>query len=323
MKIKTFNVLIVGAGNIGVLYDMPDSKHVLTHAHAFSKHNGFNLLGFVDCDIKKAQKAAKLWKTKAFSSVDEAFDSNEVDVVCNATPDDLHYDILKKVLCKKARLIFTEKPLTKRIEEARDITKISKKRKIPVVVNYRRRFVPEFIKLAKEIEAGIYGEFLTGTGYYGKGVMHNGSHLIDMLRFLVGEISSSKVVGKTFDYKKDDPSLSAILTLKNKENFFLGHIDSKFYTIFEIDLLFSKSRLRIIDSGNGIQKQAIKRDPNFKGYKNMLGCGVITTSLDMSMYYAADNIYRHLAKGEKLSNPVEEGLKTLEATYEILHSKSL
>ena len=47
---KSFNVLIIGAGNIGALYDTPDMDKVLTHAHAFSIINGFKLLGFVDLD---------------------------------------------------------------------------------------------------------------------------------------------------------------------------------------------------------------------------------------------------------------------------------
>lgn len=62
---KSYNVLIIGAGNIGAFFDMPYSKNVLTHAHAFSKVEGFNLLGFVDVDNKKAIEAANIWNAKA------------------------------------------------------------------------------------------------------------------------------------------------------------------------------------------------------------------------------------------------------------------
>lgn len=321
MKNKVYNVLIIGAGKIGAFFDSPESKYVLTHAHAFTHHPGFKLIGFVDSDIKKAKKAAKLWKTKVFSNIDEAFDyCNTIDVICNATPDEIHYDILKKILDKKIKLVFTEKPLTRKLSEAREILKISKKRKIPILVNYRRRFVPEFIKLAEEIKAGIYGDFLTGTGYYGKGIMHNGSHLVDMLRFLVGEISSVKLIGKIFDYKQTDPSLSAVITLKNKKKFYLEYIDSRIYTIFEIDLLFSKGRLRIIDCGDKIEKQEIVSDKKFKSYKNISDSIVFKTSLNSSMYFAADNIYKYLINDEKLLNSIAEGLKTIESVNQILHS---
>jgi hypothetical protein len=34
-------------------------KIVLTHAHAYSKHTNFNLLGFYDVNVEKAKLAAK------------------------------------------------------------------------------------------------------------------------------------------------------------------------------------------------------------------------------------------------------------------------
>lgn len=320
MKNKILNVLIIGAGNIGAFYDTPKSKNILTHAHAFSVHKGFNLIGFVDTDLKKAKQAANLWGAKYFSNIDEVFKSYDVDVVCNTTPDEIHYEILKKILNKKVSLIFTEKPLTKNPKEAQEIVKISKAKRIPVMVNYRRRFVPEIIKLEREIKLGVYGNFLTGTGYYGKGILHNGSHLIDMLRFLVDEIAISKAVNKIVDYKKEDPSLSAILKFKNKKNFFLECIDSKVYTIFEIDLLFSKARLRIINSGDEIEKQVIVSDKKFKDYHNIERGLVIKTSLNKSIYFAAEDIYCHLVKGEKIVNLINEGYRTMLASIKVLNS---
>jgi len=320
MKKKIYNVLIIGAGNIGAFYDTPKSKYVLTHAHAFSGHKNFKLIGFVDNDTKKAKEAAKIWGTKFFSSIDEAFSYSEIDVVCNSTPDAVHYEILKKILNKKVKLIFSEKPLTVELKEAKEIIKIAKNKKIAVAVNYRRRYVPEFIKLAEEIKAGLYGEFLTGTGYYGKGLKHNGSHLIDMLRLLLGEIKGSKIVNKTFDFRKDDPSLSAVLSFKNGKNLFLEYVDSRIYTIFELDLSFSGARFRIINSGDNIEKQLVKSDMKFKGYKNISEGLILKTSLDRSMYFAADNIYKYLVKGQKLFNSIEDSFKTMETTDKILHS---
>lgn len=320
MKNRILNVVIIGAGNIGAFYDTPKSKNILTHAHAFSVHKGFNLIGFVDTDLKKAKQAANLWSVKYFSNIDEAFNSNNIDIVCNTTPDEIHYQILKKILDKKVSFIFTEKPLTKKIKEAQEIIKISKAKKITVMVNYRRRFVPEIINLEKDIKAGLYGKFLTGTGYYGKGILHNGSHLVDMLRFLVDEIVGSQVISKIIDYKKEDPSLSAILKFRNKQNFFLECVDSKIYTVFEIDLLFSKARLRIINSGDEIEKQVIVNDNKFKNYHNIEKGLVIKTSLNKSMYFAADEIFNHLTKGKKLVNSIDEAYKTMLTSIKIHNS---
>ena len=59
MTKTTYNVLIVGAGDIGSGFDNPNSTEVLTHAHAFVKHEGFNLIGFVEPNKGVALNAAK------------------------------------------------------------------------------------------------------------------------------------------------------------------------------------------------------------------------------------------------------------------------
>ena len=72
MNNKVFNVLIIGAGQIGSGFDNPESKLVLTHANAFTKHNGFNIIGFVDSNKLVADKAAKKWSVLSFSSIEES-----------------------------------------------------------------------------------------------------------------------------------------------------------------------------------------------------------------------------------------------------------
>ena len=44
----TYNVLIVGAGNIGAMFDTSENEEVLTHAHAFSIVEAFNLVVFIE-----------------------------------------------------------------------------------------------------------------------------------------------------------------------------------------------------------------------------------------------------------------------------------
>ncbi len=319
MHSKQYNVLIIGAGNIGALFDRPGSDLILTHAHAFTEHPGFNLTGFYDIDIQKSQNAGNIWNCAAFRSIEEAF-SKKIDVVCIAVPDEYHYDILKRVLDFQARLIFTEKPLTRTEEEAEEIIKISRDRKIDVMVNYSRRFVPEFEKIKNEIEQGIYGEYLTGTGYYGKGIMHNGSHLIDLLRHLIGEISAIHPVSSIQDFYPDDKSISAVLTFDNNKPFFLQYVDCRTYTIFELDILFEKKRIRIFDSGFRFEVYDVLKSTIFKDYKNIEKTAQIESSLNRAIYNAAENIYKYLIEGEKIKCNIEDGYKTLLTSIHIKKS---
>ncbi len=320
MDYTQYNVFIVGAGMIGAFFDIPESEKILTHAHAFTKHAGFNLIGFFDKDIKKAQKAANIWGGNAFESINEAFSSEIIDVVSVAVPDEYHYAVLKEISKFPIKVVFAEKPLTKTVNEAKEIVQIYKEKNIDVIVNYSRRFVPEFERIENNIEKGIYGEYLTGTGYYGKGIIHNGSHLIDLLRYLIGEIDTIKPISSIQDFYPDDKSISAVLTFENNKPFFIQYIDCRKYTIFEIDILFERKRIRIYDSGFKIEEYDIQENKIFKGYKNIVKNAEIDTSLHNAMYNAAENIYRHLIEGQNLKCNIEDGYKTLQTSIKIKES---
>lgn len=310
-SIIKYNVLIIGAGNIGALFDKPESETILTHAHAFTVHEGFNLLGFVDIDEDKSRQAAELWGCRSFKNIDEAFNYEKIDVACVAVTDEYHYNVLKEISKFPLKIVFAEKPLTKTLDEANEIIKIFKDRNIDLVVNYSRRFVPEFEKIKKDIDGGVYGEYLTGTGYYGKGIIHNGSHLIDLLRYLIGEIDTIKPVSYIQDFYPNDKSISAVLTFGDNKPFFLQYADCRKFTMFEIDFLFERKRIRIFDLGFKIEEYDVQESKIFKGYKNIVKIAEINTSLHNALFNATENIYKHLTEGQNLKCSLEEGYNTL------------
>lgn len=315
-----YNVLIVGAGNIGAFFDTSESEEILTHAHAFTNHGEFNLIGFFDTDIKKAQKAAELWGCKAFGNIDDCFNSESIDIVSIATPDECHYSILKEISKLPLKIVFVEKPITKTISEAKEIIQIFKDSNIDIIVNYSRRFVPEFDKIKNDIASGNYGEYLTGTGYYGKGIIHNGSHLIDLLRYLIGEIDTIKPIDNISDFRSDDKSISAVLTFENNMPFFVQIVDCRKYTIFEVDLLFEKKRIKICNSGLKIEEYNVQKDKVFKDYKNIVKEVDTDTSLHNALYNAVENIYKHMTEGQNLKCNIEDGFKTLQTSIKIKES---
>ncbi len=312
-----YNVLIIGAGKIGAFYDSSSSQNILTHAHAFSLHKGFNLIGFVDSDLSKAQDACLMWSGTCFNSIEDAFSKNQIDVVCVAVPDEYHYAVLDKLAFYSPKLVFAEKPLTKTIEEAERILTLYQEKKIPLLVNYTRRFVPEIVEIKEKIQAGFYGEYVTGTAYYGKGITHNGSHIIDIVRLFLGEIIDFKVASFKFDFYKDDPSVSGVLKLQNKKDFFLQAVDSRIYALFEIDLIFENGRIRINDTNFQFEEFTVKNDPIFKEAFNLVKSKKITLSQGKALLFACDNIYNNLLKNENLKCSAIEALRSLDVCLSI------
>ncbi|MCP6719116.1 MAG: Gfo/Idh/MocA family oxidoreductase [Patescibacteria group bacterium] len=316
-KNPIFNVLIIGAGYIGAFNDYPNSENILTHAHAFTIHKGFNLVGFVDKDIEKAKKAANLWSTSYFKTIEVAFKKFRIDVVCVAVPDDVHYPILMEILDYPLKFVFIEKPITKTLPEAKIIFEKYTSKKIPSAVNYSRRYVPEFLNIKSKILNGDYGNFLGGVGYYTKGLIHNGSHLLDLLRFLIGNVKEANPIQKEYDFYQDDPSISAVLNFGKNKFFFFKILDFRIYDIFEIDLLFEKKRLRLIDSGNKIEEYSVRNNPVLKRYKNLVKISEYKTSLNKAIYHAAQNIYDFLVEGKKIYCTLKDSYDVLKLCLEL------
>jgi predicted dehydrogenase len=311
-----YNVLIVGAGAIGAFYDSPGSEYILTHAHAFTEHKGFSLLGFFDIHSEKSEQAAQIWGGTKFNSIEEAFSNHKVDIICICIPDEYHYEYLKKITKFPVKLVFAEKPLTKTLTEAEEVTEIYSKMKIPVCVNYRRSFVPEIEELKNKFQAGIYGHFLTGSGYYGKGFMHNGSHMIHLLHYFFQDVKYSHTVTREVDYYDSDPSLSAVFTISGSKPFFLQYVNCRHYTIFEVDFMFEKARIKITDTGFKTEEYAIEESTVFSGYRFIEKTPEKNTLLTISLYLSADNIYNHLSYGEPLKCTIQDALSIMKICSE-------
>ena len=61
--------------------------------------------------------------------------------------------------------------------------------KTNVIVNHRRRFDDDIIKLKSLLEKGIIGDILQVSCFYVYGILTTGTHLIDTLRMLFIEYS--------------------------------------------------------------------------------------------------------------------------------------
>ena len=312
-----YTVLIIGAGRIGAFFDTPQSETILTHAHAFSAHPGFNLLGFVDANLVAARQAAEIWGGKAFNSIADTFSLHAVDVVVIAAPDEFHYRLLLELSAFPVKLVFTEKPLTRSVTEAKEIRDLYQNRGISLALNYTRRYVPAFANLREEIASDLFGRFLSGSGLYGKGTLHNGNHLVDLVRFLLGEITHSQTVAHTYDYYDDDPSCSAILTMTGGQLFFMQAVDCRYYTVFEMDMLFENGRIRVIDAGFSIERYEVRESTVFKGYRNLEVIGYVSTELGKAFGHAVEALHAHLLYGTALPCTGVDGLRAQQVSSAI------
>lgn len=312
---EPLSVLIVGCGRIAGGYDHPAGPDIKTHAKAYLRHGGFRLLACVDPDPDTARDFAARWGIeRSHGSLEEA--KGRYDIVSLCSPPDAHAGQLATLLDWDIGLVFCEKPLTDDIAQSRRLVTAYRDRNVPLVVTYQRRWEPCVHALREEITAGQWGRLLSAQGLYTKGVFANGSHLIDLLHFLIGPMTAERVFETRIDYSEADPSLGALLRGAQGAPIILSIGDTRHFTVFELDLLFEQGRVTFADSGWTISRRRIVDDPRYAGYRILEPLLPGSTAMGQAMSAAIASLHDRLVLGQE---PPSTGATAL-AAQEICHA---
>lgn len=306
-----YRAVIIGAGRIGATFDTPESKEVLTHAHGYTKHESTHLVGFYDKDTQKSATAASLWGGESFPSLQALLEQGKPDIVSICTPDEDHLPTLEQVILHKPRLIVCEKPVTMSVRGTERIMQLAREKRVPISVNYSRRFDSSIEELRKAVQRKIYGKVLLATSIYTRGILHNGSHVIDLARFLFGEVQKITPLYVREDYLGSDKSVAAYLEFEHCPQFHLIVGDARHYAIMELDILFERKRWRFVDFGFRESVQEIRKDPRYPDFvKSLHGVYDGPTCLGQACTRMVDNAVSHLVSKEPLLCDIEDALKT-------------
>lgn len=299
--------MIIGAGNIASGYDEVSSVQILTHAHAIKQSLVFNLLGFYDINRKNAETAALKWGTKAIYDLNSI--QQNIDIVCCAVPDEFHYSVLK-MICSLSELkaVICEKPITKKAMQAKELVDLYDKKGIPLVVNYTRRFLPEFAELKKWIERS--GRLIVGNCYYGKGVVHNCSHMLNIMELFWDNLEVLSAGNILYDYFKKDPSADFIMKAGSGKLYF-HTIDCNIVTVFEFDLLFEGGRVKYSDADGTIDYYIVEESAVYMDELNY----ILEKSVKIDRTSALKNLYQNVYD---VLNMKQEALSTGMDAYRTL-----
>jgi len=318
---KKYHAAIIGAGNIGAFYSLPDDYNgILTHAHAYKIEKRTELVAFVDVDYEKAQKAARVWKARPYKNPQEMFKKEKIDIVSVCAPDEIHKNILKDCLKHKLKAVFCEKPLTTDIQSGERLVKEYSQAGILLAVNYTRRFNKDIINLKKKINKNEFGQPLNIIGIYAKGILHSGSHLIDLLRYFFGEIAQAIPLGVRIDWEKADPTIDAFLKFNSGVTAHIVAADDRHYSMLDLDLIFQKNRLQLTEFGSKITLYKLKQS-RFRGGSLLLHpVSVKEIKLNRTIINAVTNIVNTLEGKEKLLCPGIEALKTQKVCHQLIET---
>ncbi|MDO9140130.1 MAG: Gfo/Idh/MocA family oxidoreductase [Methylobacter sp.] len=310
--LASLRVLIVGCGNIAGGFDQGRVAGHLpsTHAGAYMRDGRFDLLACVEPDDKRRGEFMAAWGVATgFQTIEEALASGkQFDVISICSPTECHAHDLEMALSLQPKLIFCEKPLTTSVTENQRLLEECAQLNIRLAINYTRRWDAEISTLHANMQAGRWGQLRSVMGYYNKGVLNNGSHMVDLLHLLVGAMEIVKVGKPIHDFFANDPTVPVWLEGASGIPVMLACGHAEDYAIFELQLVFSVGMVIMEEGGLFWRERAVLDSGTFKGYR-VLDAGVRRVGqYPGAMLNAADNIYRAIQQGDLLASSGESAL---------------
>lgn len=309
--VMTYSVGLIGCGNIGFLYDRGKTgAGVYTHFRAFARSPFFQITGVAEPNPQIRQAITADYGIAAFEQYADMLDVTRPDVVCIATPDVLHAEILKACIAYRPKLVFCEKPLAGSREEAEEIVALYRAHGIGLQINFTRRFLAEYHALAQWVHSGKAGTIQHALIYYSRGLVHNGSHYIDALLHLLGEPEDVRVVRQREGLIENDPTVSVVFGYDGFDVYLAGMQTGTLLTN-EIDIIGTNGRVHI-DTEGMITRSAVRPHPFYKQYTHFGTTEQTRIETGKALPNAVSNLYGFLEGREPLLSPGDNSIRVFQ-----------
>ena len=137
MFTKLIKIGVFGAGHLGKI-----------HLKLINESKMYDLIGFYDVNPDISKKIEKEFGYKYFNDSSLLIESS--DAIAIITPTQFHYEIAMKCIDENKH-IFIEKPIARTVEEAEEIVKFSKEKKIIGQVGHVERYNPAYNSIKNKI----------------------------------------------------------------------------------------------------------------------------------------------------------------------------
>ncbi|OHD70268.1 MAG: hypothetical protein A2W19_07205 [Spirochaetes bacterium RBG_16_49_21] len=275
---------LIGCGRIGFLLEQDPLRYKPCTHYGGARAAGL----FVShcCDINAERR--ELFAEKAGIPPENRFrDYRDLlrrvrpELVIIATWTGSHDAIAVEAARNGARMIVLEKPMASSLSRCRRIITECSDQGTAIIINHERRYDSRYRKVKELIGRGKIGEIKTvhasiltsggGRPLHEEGggpLLHDGTHLVDMLRYLFGEIIAVEGLfqrtGRRSGY--EDRAL-AWLTTEHGVEVFLEAGGSRNYFVFELEISGTEGKIVI---GNGYEKLHRSRPSRFySGFRDI------------------------------------------------------
>lgn len=197
-------VAVIGVGAMG-----------RNHARVYSEMPECRLVAVADVDKEKSEEIADKFNCRYYLDYKKMLEQEDIEAVSIAVPTKFHKDVSIYVIEKGIHLLL-EKPIAGTVEEAEEIIKMAKEKKIKLLIGHIERFNPAVIELKKIVGEGKLGSIISiiarRVGLFpprikdANIVIDTSVHDIDIIRYIMGS-NPDKIYslgGKSLNENRED-----------------------------------------------------------------------------------------------------------------------
>ena len=331
MSVKRLRALLVGLGQIGCGYDadLPfhwdqphSSPRTLSHARALACHPGYELIGGVDPNLTARERFSRVYRLPVYASLPAyraACVDPDPDLVVIAVAPQLQPGLVDLLLAlMKPRLLLLEKPVAVTPEQAKVLRhSCARQPDLLVAVNYIRRYLPAVQAWQQRLQAGELGRFLHGQLTYGKGLLSNGSHFVNLAEAWLGPLAAGRLLdsGPVCQFFDRETSLELVATDHGDAPLVVRSVGAAGLRAGELDLWFEGGRVCWFNDGSVIGHWSASCIAPGDSHVALASTpALISTGMTHYQMAVAESIYKNLAgSGESpLRCSLNDGTDTLE-----------
>lgn len=317
---------IVGCGRIASTLDLdPLRREIWTHAGAYRASPLTELAAAADVDAGRLRAFGETWGVGAlYRDYREMLRAEGLDVVSICTPPALHAEMVQAAAEAGVPRIFCEKPLASSLGEADAAIEAVRRRGAALQVNHPRRWDRVWEEGRRRVEKGELGRLWGVTGYGDTALFTNAIHLLDMLRFLAGEVAWVEGILQPDPVRVvdglPDPGAAALLGFHGGAIGFVRAWGPDWrHHQFEVDLWGARGRLRLWDDGRRAALSLYEPSRHNAGYLELAEppTALETEGAGERMVRAVEELVRWAPGGGGLRSTGEDGRAALELALAI------
>ena len=229
----------------------------LQHCRVLTQHTQVEFCGILGRDKQRTKKRANLFKVPYYVDLKELIKYQQPDLINISLPNEHHYEMTMKVINSNCHL-FVEKPLVFKMNQAENLIKEAKKRKLFFGINFNWHYSTPVKKAVEAIKKGKVGDINFISWRFGGGggggdphgnLIETQCHGFNMLEYLNGPIKS---VHSFMTNKTNNGYSTFVVSMKFKNNAvgsLLGSYDTSYAypNTHYIEINGSKGRILIED----------------------------------------------------------------------------